>query len=103
MAVEQFELALRVAAGLFVIVAPTLLFLGLWKGLTYLRDDDLIEQVRRMEGHVSTSPPASGVSASTVSAIDEDGQATVVCDSCGTPNLARMSYCRDCLGTLPEE
>lgn len=28
--VGQFELAFRAATGLFVIVAPTLIFLGLW-------------------------------------------------------------------------
>ena len=33
MALGQLELAARVLAGLFVIVAPTLLFLGLWHGL----------------------------------------------------------------------
>ena len=103
MALGQLELALRVAAGLFVVVAPTLLFLGLWNGLMRLRDDDLVERVRRMEGRVSTSPPPSGVAASAVAAVDETGRSTVVCDSCGTENLAGMTYCQGCLERSPGE
>ena len=104
MVLGQVELALRVAAGLFVVVAPTLLFLGLWNGLMRLRDDDLVERVRRMDGRENTSPPTSGVAASAVAAIgDEDGSETAVCDSCGTANVAGMDYCHECLGSLAGE
>ena len=103
MAIGQIELAFRVAAGLFVIVAPTLLFLGLWKGLMRLRDDDLVERMRRMEGRASPSPPTSGVVASAVSALGENGRPTVVCDSCGTQNRAGMDYCGECLAALADE
>lgn len=101
MAPGELELALRVAAGLFVVVAPTLLFLGLWRGLMRLRDEDLIERMRRMEGTASPSPPTSGV----VSAVlpDESDRPAVVCEACGTPNPAGMTYCHECLGTLSEE
>ena len=46
MAVGEVVLAARVAAGLFVIVAPTLLFLALWRGLQALNDDDLVQRVQ---------------------------------------------------------
>lgn len=101
MAIGQLELALRVAAGLFVVVAPTLLFLGLWNGLMRLRDENLIAQVRRMEGQGSTSPAASGRSASPV--VASGAGETVVCDACGTPNLEGMRYCQECLGSLSSE
>ena len=103
MAIGQLELAFRVAAGLFVILAPTALFLGLWKGLMRLRDENLIERVRRMEGRGSPSPATAAVTGSAASALDRDEEPHVVCESCGTPNAAGMQICRECLGTLPDE
>jgi len=107
MAIGQFELAVRVLMGLFVVVAPTLLFLGLWKGLTYLRDDELIERARRMEGRSSPSPDPTGISAFPASAFDgnegEEAQETVVCDACGTANRAGVRFCRECFGRLPDD
>lgn len=48
----------RVAIALFVICAPTLLFLGLWHGLTALRDDDLAGEVtvRQLRGLFDVLP-----------------------------------------------
>lgn len=103
MAIGQIELAFRVAVGSFVILAPTLLFLGLWKGLMRLRDEALIERVRRMEGHGSPSPATSPVTASAAGAIDENQQTGVDCEACGASNLGGMRYCRECFGTLPDE
>ncbi|SFR85910.1 hypothetical protein SAMN05216559_0150 [Halomicrobium zhouii] len=104
MAIGQFELAFRVLAGLFVVVAPTLLFLGLWKGLTYLRDDELIERARRMDGRSSPSPDPTGISAFPSSAFDaSEGVEVVVCDACGTANRAGVTFCRECFGRLPDD
>ncbi|PSP83341.1 zinc ribbon domain-containing protein [Halobacteriales archaeon QS_1_68_17] len=105
--VAGVELAFRVLLTAVMIVLPTLLFLGLWRGLTYLRDDDLAEQV--VEGRVSS--PTGADSYVSVSAADfvpgGDGEAgdvdTVACPTCGTPNLRGMTFCRECLDKLPEE
>lgn len=92
--IGQVELALRVAAGLFVIVAPTLLFLGLWRGLERLQDDELVERVRAGE---FDSSPSNGMTPSLLPGDDADRRA---CDSCGTPNLGDATYCQECLGKL---
>mgnify|MGYP000173940181 CR=1 FL=1 len=91
--IGQVELALRVAAGLFVIVAPTLLFLGLWRGLELLQDDDLVERVR--DGEFDS--PSTGM---TPSVFPDSGGDTRTCQSCGTPNLADARFCQECLGKL---
>lgn len=94
--VSQIELAFRVAAGLFVIVAPTLLFLGLWRGLEAMKDEELVERVEETEEFsVSRSPT------SIASSVLPDGDAeTTTCQSCGTPNLGDATYCQECLGKL---
>ena len=98
--VGQVELAFRLAAAAFVIVAPTLLFLGLWRGLEAMRDDELIERARR-EGHLDSSPPTSPVPDGLVP--DLAGSDTVVCEACGTGNVAEATYCQSCLEKLPAD
>jgi len=93
MAVGQLELALRVLAGLFVIVTPTLLFLGLWRGLQSMRDDALVQRVTaRAEGDegpdLSLTPAASPDSP------------VVTCPACGAGNRQDVAYCRQCLSPL---
>lgn len=100
MAIEQLELAFRVAVGLFVVVAPTLLFLGLWRGLMYLRDDELIERVCGREGRASPSSPRSLFTGGLSSAADRESP--VVCEACGAPNGSGVEFCRECLSSLPE-
>jgi hypothetical protein len=52
------DVSVRVAIAVFVICAPTLLFLGLWRGLTSLRDDDLAGEVsaRQLRGVFEALP-----------------------------------------------
>jgi hypothetical protein len=95
-----------VAALAFTLVLaaiPTLLFLALWRGLMYLRDDDLLEQARQMrEGRpqygVATGVGGAGASAATTTEDDR----TAVCPGCGAANAAGMDYCRNCLSRLPQ-
>ena len=87
------ELAARVLAGLFVIVAPTLLFLGLWNGLQSMRDGALVQRVtQRTEGDemrgLSLSPTPS-----------HDSPA-VTCSTCGAGNRDGVAYCQQCLSRL---
>lgn len=93
--VGQMELAFRLAVGLFVIVAPTLLFLGLWRGLEAMKDDELIERARAEGGFSSPSP--TDIAASMLP--DADSEATT-CESCGAPNLTDATYCQECIGKL---
>lgn len=52
------EVWFRLAIAGFVVCAPTVLFLGLWRGLTRLRDDDLAGEVtaRQVRGLFDTLP-----------------------------------------------
>jgi hypothetical protein len=93
MALGQLELAARVLAGLFVIVTPTLLFLGLWRGLQSMQDDALVQRVKqRAEGNegpeLSLNPAASPDSP------------VVTCSTCGAGNRDGVAYCRQCFSPL---
>jgi len=82
-----------VAAGLFVIVTPTLLFLALWRGLQAMADDELVRRVQQRAGEGAPgSPVTSPVS---------PGSA-VACRTCGASNRAGTAYCQQCLSPLPD-
>jgi len=105
MSLGQVELALRVIAGLFVIVAPTLLFLGLWRGLEAMRDDELIQQAHQRAEMGDQSPagadwPVDGLTDDEASPLSETNMSVVTCGTCGTPNMQDASYCQECLTEL---
>ncbi|WP_245180651.1 zinc ribbon domain-containing protein [Haloarcula amylovorans] len=103
MAISQLELAFRVGAGLFVIVAPTLLFLALWRGLESMRDDELIERARQRADGVEQSNGEWTVDRSAVSLVPNSGSnhaETVACPNCGTENRTGVTYCQDCLDKI---
>lgn len=86
----------RLAVALFVVIAPTLLFLGLVRLLERMRDDDLIyrllteEELRRVERSHSLASfveEVTGAGAPT---------GTARCPSCGTINAAGMQTCHEC-------
>jgi len=79
---------------LVIAVLPTLLFLGLWHGLQYMRDDELIDRLKddhdtvgSRRGLMSDGPIATS--------------SGVQCPSCGTSNRPGMEYCQQCLDELP--
>jgi hypothetical protein len=82
MALGELVLAARVAAGLFVIVAPTVLFLALWRGLQAMADDELVERARQRAA--ATDSPSK----------------PVACPACGAGNSDGVAYCRQCLAPL---
>jgi hypothetical protein len=105
MPLGQVELALRVIAGLFVIVAPTLLFLGLWRGLEAMRDDELIQRAHQRAEERDQSPtgsdwPVDALTDHESSPLSETSLSVVPCDTCGTPNMEDASYCQECLSEL---
>lgn len=109
MPLGEVELAFRVAAGLFVIVAPTLMFLALWRGLEAMRDDELIERARQRADTMEQSPTGSDLSLDPVAvttapvASDSPPAEPVVCGTCGATNVSGVTYCRECLDELPDD
>ena len=104
MPIGQVELALRVAAGLFVIVTPTILFLGLWNWLESMRDDELIQRAHdRAKAMEKTDSGAWRLDAAAMRAAatgDRIPDGMTACASCGAHNRTEMTYCQECLGKL---
>ncbi|QSG03463.1 DUF7577 domain-containing protein [Natranaeroarchaeum sulfidigenes] len=96
----------RLAVTAVVIVGPTLLFLGLIRGLELLRDDELINKITDAE-HLrvdDTDDLLRILSKDTV--IDSDVEPNLErlmdasaprCQHCGAPNQSTATYCHDCL------
>jgi len=106
MAIGQLQLALRVAAGLFVVVAPTLMFLALWRGLEAMRDDELIQRARR-RAEADRSDSEWQVDTASLTDLAPSGdpamaQRTTTCRSCGAENQTDVTYCRQCLDSIGE-
>ncbi|WP_227377276.1 zinc ribbon domain-containing protein [Haladaptatus halobius] len=100
------ETIFRVLVGGVLAVAPTLLFLGLWRGLMALRDDDLVN--RTMSGEFGTIPD-SPISAMMFGRNAVGREPTpmsgarverVRCSSCEEPNASYAEFCRNCLEKL---
>lgn len=97
------ELAWRLLVAGFVIVAPTLMFLGMIRLLERIRDDALIEQVLSEEERrdIHDSQSLTTLVDELTGDVDVGGSAdTVECPSCGTANLAAATFCHECLSRL---
>jgi hypothetical protein len=96
--VAGLEIAFRLAVAVFVIVTPTLMFLGLVRLLESIRDDDLVyrllteEDLRQIE--------RSHTLASFVGEVTGEASNTMRCRSCGTITLAGLEACHEC-GSKP--
>lgn len=101
----EFETILRVLVAGVLTVAPTLLFLGLWRGLMALRDDDLVN--RTMNGEFGPVPESlihpdffgfstGGRNAPAPNRVSE----SVRCRACETENPSYANYCGNCLEQL---
>lgn len=106
MTVGQAELALRVAAGLFVILAPTVLFLGLWRGLEAMRDDELVQRAHQRAQSMENDRGGWEFDGAAIRAAatraDPVPDEMIACDSCGAHNRDDVTYCRDCLSDLSD-
>ncbi|WP_276301706.1 DUF7577 domain-containing protein [Halorussus lipolyticus] len=107
------DLALRLLVACFVIASPTLLFLGLMRGLEKLRDDALLMRLAESDDaprDVSSAAAealdkgpirADGRGSSGSSAGDSVPTAdSYVCATCGATNMNGARYCQQCLGEL---
>ena len=93
-------IAFRLLVATFCIVAPSLLFIGLVRGLDRLRDDALVARVtERMDDQPSSAPgPAAVLTGGAVDGVSETEFST--CPSCGLSNPGFAGYCANCLASL---
>lgn len=107
------DLALRLLVACFVITAPSVLFLGLMRGLEKLRDDALLLRLAESDDapeDVSSAARrsldkgpirADGRGESDVGALDPAPAPDVrVCSTCGESNMTDATYCKECLAEL---
>ncbi|EFW90962.1 hypothetical protein ZOD2009_17488 [Haladaptatus paucihalophilus DX253] len=99
------EIVFRVFVAGVLVVAPTLLFLGLWRGLMALRNDDLVNRTMNGEyGPIPESPIAAamfgfgGGGRSRLTSSTHGGQ--VRCRQCDAVNPEYADYCGNCLDRL---
>ena len=98
------HIAFRLLVAAVVIVAPSLLFLGLWRGLMRLRDDDLIDRLPDEEpvGSPLDTDLGRGL-LGLQGSVGEQQDEAVVCDACGARNVEHARYCGHCLKRLDGE
>ncbi|GAA0245496.1 hypothetical protein [Haladaptatus pallidirubidus] len=96
------ETIFRVLVAGVLTVAPTLLFLGLWRGLMALRDDDLVNRTMNGEfGPVPNSLLRSGLPGSSKIGRDPTtanrAGTSLRCRICDAENPRYADYCGNCL------
>lgn len=96
--VTTTEVAVRLAVAAVAIVGPTLLYLGLWRFLAWLRDDALIDRLASRGAVEEPRPAAVDVLASATAGVD--GRR---CPGCATPVIAGSTRCQRCRRALDRE
>jgi hypothetical protein len=101
----------RVGVVVFVVLAPTFMYLQLLRLLEWMRDDDLIARVVEQhdlettdtDGHLAAMATDSRqlyFSGGADDSDDTDDGLLVRCPSCGQRNPTGVTYCAGCLGRL---
>lgn len=85
------ELAGRLAVAAVVIAGPTVLYLGLWRLLAWMRDDALVDRLAARGAVEAPRPAPADVLASATA-----GLGGRRCPACGTPLIAGETRCRNC-------
>lgn len=95
------ELPFRLLVAGFVIVAPTLLFLGMLRGLARLRrgrvTDRILDRLNDATPRLSTGPPS--IPAGSVADRSRPRE-RVTCSACGRENPRFAAFCDGCLEQL---
>jgi hypothetical protein len=98
------ETLFRVVVAGVLVVAPTMLFLGLWRGLMALRNDDLANRTLNGDfGPISDGPiPARmfGFAAPRGGRAATGSESLVRCPNCQSENPGYVGYCEECLESL---
>ena len=93
-------IAFRLLVATFCIVAPSLLFIGLVRGLERLRDDALVNRItERLDEQPSSALGPSAVLTGGVVDSPSETEFTT-CPSCGLSNPGFAGYCANCLASL---
>jgi hypothetical protein len=85
------EIAFRLLLTAVLSILPTLLFLGLWRGLSKLRDDELLDRVETVHG-VDSRPDPKAV----IPGVSTEGSPAGRCRYCGTTVAPNDSVCKHC-------
>lgn len=96
--VAQLELAFRLLVAGISILGPTVLFLGLWRFLEWLRDDELVEHLAARG--VLDHPEVEVTTEEVLETVAGSGSAPRRCARCGARNAAGASDCRNCSASL---
>jgi hypothetical protein len=95
------EVVFRLAVAALVIVMPSVLFVGFYRGMLMLRDDRLIERVydghRRKGGGLAPEEFVPDRMAPKEGRAAVPTPETVACPSCGAPNPEGVTFCQECL------
>ena len=94
------ELGFRLAVAIFVILAPTFMFLGFWRLLMRMRSGKLVGRVLandRVDGEFSDEEFATPTVVRLVRPTAGSGSR---CPDCGASNPETASYCAGCLNRL---
>ncbi|WP_418285733.1 hypothetical protein [Halorubrum sp. DTA46] len=91
------ELAFRLAVAAVAIGGPTVLYLGLWRFLAWLRDDALIDRLASRGAVEEPRPAPADVLASATAGLDRRR-----CSDCGTRTVTGATRCRRC-GGAPDD
>ncbi|MFC4542115.1 zinc ribbon domain-containing protein [Halosolutus amylolyticus] len=97
-----YSIAGRLAMAGFVMIAPTLLFLGLVRGLERLRDDAFLAEWARKQGRNPDDIANDDVLAALArgAGIEADESNAGRCPACGSSNRSDVTYCGECLARL---
>lgn len=87
------EIAFRLFVAGVTVVGPTLLFLGFWRFLLWLRDDALVDQLAA-RGVLDEQPSPSAADVLATATASHPGARR--CPACDTRNLPGATRCRDC-------
>jgi len=97
------ELAYRLLVALGVLVAPTLLYVGLLRGLRWLRNDALLARIAERDD-VSPELSRFAADATGTAPVRVDGgdpaASAGTCPNCGERNRPETTYCRRCVTEL---
>jgi hypothetical protein len=96
------EAVLRLAFTIVLAILPSLLFLGLWRGLMALRDDELVKRLDAEhfpETTIAPRPTFLGKDIEAVLSI-RGPRGGSECPNCGAQTASGMDYCEQCLSKV---
>lgn len=94
------ELAFRLGVAVFVILAPTAMFLGLWRLLMRMRNGELVERVMQDDRVADEWSTGEFAQPTVLDVLQPTGASGGQCPHCGATNPEEAAYCADCLERL---